>query len=100
MTLPPAELATLDAHIAAQPDPKPSRPEAIRRVLTERFAGRGSTKLATAPDVAAVATRVRSKAASVADEAMSKMDAPAEEKARRRKALTEKPAMVAKARAK
>jgi len=31
--LPPA-LTVLDAWILAQPDPKPSRPEAIRRLLT------------------------------------------------------------------
>lgn len=30
-------LALIDAWIAAQPDPKPSRPEAIRRILTERL---------------------------------------------------------------
>jgi len=32
--LPPEQLAVLDAWILAQPDPKPSRPEAIRRLLT------------------------------------------------------------------
>ncbi|CAO4184893.1 CopG family transcriptional regulator [Methylorubrum populi] len=31
--VPPAQLAPLDAWIAAQPDPKPSRPEAIRKLL-------------------------------------------------------------------
>lgn len=31
--LPPEQLAPLDAWIAAQPDPKPSRPEAIRKLL-------------------------------------------------------------------
>ena len=30
---PPAELAKLDAWIADQPDPKPSRPEAVRRLV-------------------------------------------------------------------
>ena len=30
--LPPGELATLDAWIAKQDDPKPSRPEALRRL--------------------------------------------------------------------
>jgi cytochrome c553 len=29
------DLAALDAHIAAQPEPKPTRPEAIRRVLAK-----------------------------------------------------------------
>ena len=32
--LPPDQLAILDAWIAAQPKPKPSRPEAIRQLLT------------------------------------------------------------------
>ena len=31
--LPPDQLARLDAWIAALPDPKPSRPEAIRRLI-------------------------------------------------------------------
>ena len=30
---PPDELAALDAHIANNPDPKPTRPEAIRRLV-------------------------------------------------------------------
>ena len=33
--LPPANLSDLDAYIAAQPEPRPSRPEAIRRLLAE-----------------------------------------------------------------
>jgi hypothetical protein len=33
--LPPDQLARLDAWIARQPHPKPSRPEAIRRLLHE-----------------------------------------------------------------
>lgn len=31
--LQPDQLATLDRWIAAQPDPKPSKPEAIRRLI-------------------------------------------------------------------
>jgi hypothetical protein len=31
----PAPLESLDAWIAAQPEPQPSRPEAIRRLLAE-----------------------------------------------------------------
>ena len=31
--LPPADLEALDSWIAAQPDPKPNRQEAIRRML-------------------------------------------------------------------
>ena len=65
-------------------------------------AKRGNTPLKTAmsPDVAERAAKVRSKAAKVADDALADLDAPAEIKAARRQALTEKPPMVAKARAK
>ncbi|MEQ6331975.1 ribbon-helix-helix domain-containing protein [Sphingobium sp. MK2] len=35
--LPPDDLAALDQWIAAQPEPRPTRPEAIRRVLAERL---------------------------------------------------------------
>jgi hypothetical protein len=31
----PQLMGALDAHIAAQPEPRPSRPEAIRRLLAE-----------------------------------------------------------------
>lgn len=30
-------LAVLDAWIAAQPEPRPTRPEAIRRILVEKL---------------------------------------------------------------
>ena len=33
-------LVPLDTWIAGQPDPKPSRPEAIRMILRDRFVGR------------------------------------------------------------
>jgi hypothetical protein len=39
--LPPADLRVLDAFIEAQPDPKPSRPEAIRRMVAECLQGKG-----------------------------------------------------------
>lgn len=42
--LPPAELASLDAWIAAQPDPKPSRPEAVRRLMEIGLAGQTDRK--------------------------------------------------------
>jgi hypothetical protein len=35
----PPQLTALDEWIAAQPEPKPSRPEAIRRLLDARLAG-------------------------------------------------------------
>ena len=37
----PVDLAHLDAFIAAQPDPKPSRPEAIRYLLRDHLIGLG-----------------------------------------------------------
>jgi hypothetical protein len=39
--LPPAELAAVDAWIAKQDDPQPSRPEAIRRLLAQALAAKG-----------------------------------------------------------
>jgi hypothetical protein len=36
--MPPDRIAELDAWRAAQPDPKPSRPEAIRRLLAKALA--------------------------------------------------------------
>jgi hypothetical protein len=36
--LPPAELGALDAWIAAQPEPQPTRPEAVRRLLAVALA--------------------------------------------------------------
>jgi hypothetical protein len=38
--LSPDELARLDAWIAQQPDPKPSRPEAIRRLLEKALSSK------------------------------------------------------------
>lgn len=37
LRLDPDMLAALDALIAQQPDPKPSRPEAVRRILMEKL---------------------------------------------------------------
>jgi hypothetical protein len=36
--VPPDQLAALDAWIAKQPDPKPSRPEAIRQLVDQSLA--------------------------------------------------------------
>jgi len=36
--MPPAQLARLDEWIAAQPDPKPTRPEALRRLAARAMA--------------------------------------------------------------
>jgi hypothetical protein len=37
LRMPPPALSALDSWIASQPDPKPSRPEAIRRILAEKL---------------------------------------------------------------
>jgi hypothetical protein len=42
--LPLAHLATLDAWIADQPDPKPTRPKVIREALTEHLKAKGYLK--------------------------------------------------------
>lgn len=43
--VPPDLLADLDTWIAEQPDPKPSRPEAIRLLLADSLIGLGIRKL-------------------------------------------------------
>lgn len=42
--MPPDQLAALDAWISAQSDPKPSRPEAIRKALAEHLQAKGYLK--------------------------------------------------------
>ena len=44
--LPPAELDALDAWIATQPEPRPTRPEAVRRLMTAGLASDASGKQA------------------------------------------------------
>lgn len=39
--LQPGQLAALDAYAAKQPDPKPSRPEMIRKILKDRLVHEG-----------------------------------------------------------
>jgi hypothetical protein len=46
----PAQISPLDAWIAAQPDPKPSRPEAIRYALTDWLTGRGYVRHCKDPE--------------------------------------------------
>lgn len=41
LTLVPTKLAALDAYVAQQPDPKPSRPEMIRKILEDRLVHEG-----------------------------------------------------------
>ncbi len=40
----PEQVAPLDAWIADQPDPKPTRPEVIREALTEHLKAKGYLK--------------------------------------------------------
>jgi hypothetical protein len=47
--LQPSDLGRLDEWIAAQPEPKPSRPEAVRR-LVEKGLGEAKPADAIAPD--------------------------------------------------
>src|SRR3954469_21569177 len=47
--LPPDQLAALDKFIAKQPEPKPTRPEAIRRMVAEHLSG--VRLLPTRPDL-------------------------------------------------
>ena len=42
--VPPLQLAPLDALIADQPEPKPSRPDVIREALTEHLKAKGYIK--------------------------------------------------------
>jgi hypothetical protein len=37
--LPPVDLAVLDAWIAEQPEPKPTRPEAVRQLMRKGLGG-------------------------------------------------------------
>ena len=78
-----------------------SRPEALRHAFAEWVArnprlGSGSTEA----EMIASASEVRAHAAGAADDAMSGMDATKQEKAARREALTDEPAVVEAARAK
>jgi hypothetical protein len=47
--LQPSDLGRLDKWIAAQPEPKPTRPEAVRR-LVEKGLGETTTAAAIAPN--------------------------------------------------
>lgn len=98
--LQPDLLAVLDRFIAEE-KPAMSRPEALRHAFAEWVArnprlSSGSTEAA----IIASATQARAHAAGAAEDAMSGMDATKQEKAARREALTDEPAIVEKARGK
>jgi hypothetical protein len=42
--IPPKELAAIDAWISKQPDPKPTRPQAIRRLVEKSIADESKIK--------------------------------------------------------
>lgn len=43
--VPPDLLADLDSYIGGEPDPKPSRPDAIRRLLSDSLISMGLRKV-------------------------------------------------------
>jgi hypothetical protein len=62
-------LSALDAWIAARPDPKPTRPEAIRQALSEWLSGLGLLKESPSPDaIAAKIEKLEAKAAALKPE--------------------------------
>ena len=58
--MPVSQVAALDAYIAAQPDPMPSRPEAIRKLLQKALAAEAP------PTPAAIDSRIEALEAKVA----------------------------------
>lgn len=68
--------------------------------LKKGFIPTAPRKASSAADVVASAKAVRSRAAGAADDAMKEVDASSGQKAGRREALTDEPAMVEKARGK
>ena len=52
LTLPPEPLTALDAFVAAQPEPRPSRPEAIRFLLRDSLTGLGYLPAHDDPEMA------------------------------------------------
>lgn len=100
--LQPDLLTALDRFIAEQ-KPDMSRPEALRFAFRDWAVGQGllqSPSSMTDDQMSASADKVRSQAADAADEAMIGMDATKEQKASRRRELTDEPAVVGKARRK
>lgn len=98
--LQPELLAVLDRFIAEE-QPTMSRPEALRYAFAEWVVRNPRLSAdSSEADMIASASKVRAHAAGAADDAMSGMDATKQEKAARREALTDEPAVVEVARAK
>jgi hypothetical protein len=86
LRLPPAELAAVDFWIAKQPQPKPSRPVAIRRLVEIGLKGETTKAIRTTPN--------KLRAQELAARAIEKMAdpaAPPDERAQRRRHLTKGP---------
>ena len=80
------QVSALDAWINRQPEPKPSRSDALRRLLQK---GLDRARFVPNPEIAkARQVASRSRAEEVVDKALAKVDAPAEEKDRRKRKLT------------
>jgi hypothetical protein len=65
--IPPDQLARLDAWIATLPDPKPTRPEAIRRALERQTSAQPGPKSFKAPPAPKAAGRKKAGAAKAAE---------------------------------
>jgi hypothetical protein len=97
---PPEVLIAVDRWIAAQPEPRPSRSEAIRLALKDWLTGQGllspveedaidpSSPQPQPAEVVAKGAHARSRAGKVVDEALAHSPAPPEEKAKRKRRLT------------
>ena len=99
--LPPTELQSLDRWIAAQPEPRPSRPEAIRRLVGEKLKSQGYfTATQRGGSAAHLAGRAYAKGAagSAVDKAQKGTGQSDRTMARRKKKLTTVPNELAPAR--
>jgi hypothetical protein len=79
----PRELAALDRWIGGQPTPRPTRPEAIRRLLEQVLASSMSER----PPRESTAKQAAELAARAAEEATDKSQSAEEQKIRKRKLI-------------
>lgn len=96
--LQPEHLAALDAWIARQPEPRPSRPEAIRRLVHDNLRAYGYSSGSAGRRSSATGAK-KSAEASV-DQALKRVDATDEAKEQRKRRLTGVPSDVVRGRAK
>lgn len=100
-----AERRVIDAidTFAAHQEPPTSRPDAVRALVTKQLTKLGlllPAQPATEADMQASAAVVRTQAADAVDEVLSGSNATTEQKAERRGALTDEPAVIGQARGK